>query len=322
MSQVPYQGKPLSSNSLPASENTSTLTQSEELPPSPPPRCPIKDNSRRPRSQYGNPISSSRNYIEKVPIDSYQYAGEKTLTSSRSPSIRKRDIMMRRYNSTSVLPVVTPVDMNKNHLMDSRGEFAVPTNGHNDNEIKDNSAVNGNQSYSYSEEDQSKHPFVHMDIVGESYEARYPWQRDISTQCNLSGCRNSDSSGSVSSGSELSNYTAANNQNCSNYVNSNYTNNENGNPARRQSSDNIRRRHQVFKTRRPRSMTCLDSSNIYNSSSDMYRSDTNLNYRHGRTMSESFAQNSPSRKRMPLLLADDPGSVSDLESILENPFDG
>ncbi|XP_060606668.1 uncharacterized protein LOC132758973 isoform X3 [Ruditapes philippinarum] len=322
VSQVPYLGKPVNTQTLPASENIPSPTPSEEDPPSPPPRRPIRDHSRRPRSQYGNQPSSSRNYTEKIATDSHQNGSEKTITSSRSPSIRKRDIMMRRYNSTSVLPLVTPVDMNKNHLMDSRGDFSVPTNGHNDNEIKESSAVNGNQSNIHPENDQSLHPFVHMDIVGESYEARYPWQRDISTQCNLSECRHSISSGSVSSGSELSNYTAANNQNCSNYINSNCMDNRNGNPARRQSSDNIRKRHHVFKTRRPRSMTCLDSSNIYNSSSDMYRSDTNLNYRHGRTMSESFVQNSPSRKRMPLLLADDPGSVSDLESILENPYDG
>ncbi|XP_053377181.1 uncharacterized protein LOC123530509 isoform X3 [Mercenaria mercenaria] len=304
-------------------ENGSQVPYTEKLDdtPSPPPRRSHADKSHEHRNQHGDHEYPSRNYTERNSADSHQCDVEKTVTSSRSPSIRKRDIMMRRYNSTSVLPTVTPVDMNKNHLMESSGDFSVPANGHFDNEIRENSLVNGNKSEFHPDEDQFDHTLAHMDIVGESYEARYPWQRDISTQCNLSGYRNSVSSGSVSSGSEWSNYTAANNQNCSNYINSNYMNNNN-NPARRQSSDNIRRRHHVFKTRRPRSMTCLESDNIYNNNSDMYRSDSNLNYRHGRTLSDICIPNSPNRKRMPLLLADDPGSVSDLESILEIPHDG
>lgn len=289
-----------------------------------PPRCPRVEKSSAYRENRGDhelPTSKNR---ETHSAELHHCDIKKTLTS-RSPSARKRDIMMRRYNSTSVLPMVTPVDMNKNHIMHSRDDNFVSTNEHNDNDIRECSVVNGNQSNlngnqsHINDEDNEEHTLVHMDIVGESYEARYPWQRDISTQCDLSGYRNSVSSGS--SGSDWSNYTAANNQNCSNYVNANCVT-SGTNPARRQSSDNIRKRHHVFRTRRPRSMTCLESNTLYTSNSDMYPSDTNLNHRRGRTSSDPSIQNLPNRKRMPLLVADDPGSVSDLESILENPHDG
>lgn len=290
--------------------------------PSPPPRRPRGDKSRGHHIRYGDHDSLSDKYTGHDASDLHQAEVEKIPNTPRSPSIRKRDVMMRKYHSTSVLPIVAPVDMNKNNIMDTRDDLHFATNEHNDNDVSER-IINGNQSEQDYEHDQDGHRLVQMDIVGDSYEARYPWQRDISTQCNLSGCRTSLSSGSLSSGSEWSScYSAANNQNCTNYVNANCVNNKESAPARRQSSDNIRRRHNVFRNRRPRSMTSLDAPTMCSNYSDMYRSDTNLNYRHGRTSSDSSVLNSPSRKRMPLLLADDPGSVSDLESILENPQDG
>lgn len=228
--------------------------------------------------------------------------------------------MMRRYNSTSMLPRVTPVDLNRNHLMDSKDAYIIGTNGNDGNNATENGKTNG------FERSQSEQRLVQVDIVGESFEARYPWQRDISTQCDLSGDRGSVSSGvslssGISSSSDWNSYTDANNQNCRNYVDSNCTDKNDNASNRRQSGDVVRRRHNVFRTRRPHSMTCLDSSNICNNNSDMYRSDSNINYRHGRTSSESSLQSLPNRKRMPLLISDDPGSVSDLESIMENPHD-
>lgn len=237
---------------------------------------------------------------------------------------------MRRYNSTSVLPVVTPVDMNKNHIIESSDDSVFSNECNSDNKDRDFKLVNGIQSSNgiqsrndnIQTDKQSESQLVHLDIVGDSFEARYPWQRDISIQCDIVRSRTSTSSDSMSSESDVGSYSTAIKQQCNEYVNANCLNQTHGNPARRQSSDNVRRRHNLFKNRRPRSMTFIDTGNIYNNHPDMYRSDTNLNYRHGRTSSESSGLNSPNRKRMPLMLADDPGSVSDLESILESPLDG
>lgn len=308
------------------SSTQDATSYTDEILPSPPPRRPIKGASRRFTNSNGNQntehASSSVSNQNNSNLRSSEM--DATVITPRSPCIRKKEVVMRRYNSTSVLPVATPVDLNKNHIVETTDNSVFSEDGQNDNKVANGMIVNGIQSSNDASNRKisSGSSLVDVDIVGESFEARYPWQRDISTQCNLLGGPNSASSGSMSSESELGTFSSANKQQCSDYINANFVNQSYGAPTRRQSSDNIRRRHNIFKNRRPRSMTCIESDVMYNSNSDVYRSDTNLTYRHGRTCSESSALNSPSRKRMPLVLADDTGSVSDLESILENPLDG
>lgn len=233
----------------------------------------------------------------------------------RSPSLRKRDAMMRRYNSTSALPISAPmVDMNKNHINPARDKLSL-----NGADRKDWGSTyhepSDPQNSGHELNGKQTQDLCQVDIVGESFEARFPWQRDISTQCDISGERCSISSSCSGSGGSDGSYQSQNLQNCSNYVND-----ERNVNFRRSSNDSVRRRHNVFKNRRPRSMTSLES---HLRNSDIYRSDTNINYsgRQGRTCSDPTGVNPSNRKRMPLLVADDPGSVSDLESIMENPND-
>lgn len=221
---------------------------------------------------------------------------------------------MRRYNSTSVLPIGNlRTDENKNHLPPSKDGLSyseVDQRGW-DSGYHEQSRM-GSQHELYRKQTQN---LGQVDIVGESFEARFPWQRDISTQCDISGERGSVSSSCSGSGGSDGSYQLQNIQNCNNYVND-----ERNIPFRRTSTDSVRRRHNLFKNRRPRSMTSIEAT-LHRS--DMYRSDTNINYsgRQGRTSSDPTALHSGNRKRMPLLVADDPGSVSDLESIMENPND-
>ncbi|KAL4225950.1 hypothetical protein ACF0H5_013938 [Mactra antiquata] len=312
-------------------QNNSRTSTSPVIP-SPPQRRAINEESRDFNNQDGGPQNNStKSYVGRPSTNTRQSDQEITGSPSvRPPSVRKRDIMMRRYNSASVLPRVTPVDLNRNHLVNAKDSYSSHTSCCNGNHSV-HEGVNTTNGIGRS---QSEQGLVQVDIVGESFEARYPWQRDISTQCNLSGDRGSVSSGvSLSSGisscGDWNYYTDVNTQNCRNFIDSECNDKNDNNMSsssslpRRQSNEVVvRRRGNVARTRRPHSLTCLDSNSMYtNSNSDMYRSDSNLNYRHGRTASESSIQSLPNRKRMPLLVSEDPGSVSDLESIMENPHD-
>ena len=206
------------------------------------------------------------------------------------------------------------MDTNRNHVVSTRDGLSYSESDRKDwgTAYQEQSGIH---STSHGLNGTQTQDLCQVDIVGESFEARFPWQRDISTQCDIPGERCSVSSSCSGSGGSDGSYHLHNLQNCSNYIND-----DRNTSPRRASNDSIRRRHNMFKNRRPRSMTSLES---HLRSSDMYRSDTNINYsgKQARTSSDPTALSNGNRKRMPLLVADDPGSVSDLESIMENPND-
>lgn len=289
------------------SDPISRVSESPECP-SPPPRRNRGSSSRHGAATNGETMSP-RGGVFKHGYPGNATAKETSADDSnlRSPSMRKRDAMMRRYNSASVLPTATSSDVNKNHILPSREQFSLggSRNKDWDSTYQDQSSQQNSHHESYGNQTQN---LCQVDIVGESFEARFPWQRDISTQCDIPGERGSvSSSGSGSGGSDGS------------YNVQTHSNEDRNSVNRRSSHDSVRRRHNFFKNRRPRSMTSLESSLRH---SDMYRSDTNINYSgQRRTASDPTVLNTSNRKRMPILIADDPGSVSDLESILENPND-
>ncbi|XP_052781777.1 uncharacterized protein LOC128218214 isoform X3 [Mya arenaria] len=316
--------------------------------PSPPPLPPRASRSRlhedsveglsclnEPDSQTGNGNDTLSNNVRPSVLGSIVVDD----SNVRSPSLRKRDAMMRRYNSAFTLPVGNMrVDQNKNNVSGSKDSLIFTDNGYNDESRSaqhtgerphSNYMSNGMSFNATDDNDTIGHQGLdQFDIVGESYEARYPWQRDISTQCDFPGYRDSLSScGSGTSDGNSVPSPGASNCMCKTFQDSDSPRSSRrssaDNVARRSPTDNVRRRHLGYRSRRPHSMTSLESGQIP-INSDMYRSDTNLNRHqrpHARTSSDPAMLNVLNRKRMPLLVADDPGSVSDLESIMENPAD-
>ncbi|XP_052283759.1 uncharacterized protein LOC127880500 isoform X3 [Dreissena polymorpha] len=243
--------------------------------------------------------------------------------TARSPSLRKRDTMMRRYHSAMTLPsgksqtsLKAQTDMNRNHIWTSKESVLAADNGYYEESTicrvsrqydRSKSVPNGgrispNGNGNSGVKGQN---LCEVDIVGESYEARFPWQRDISTQCNILGYRDSiSSSSSTTEGgcSTVSSGIYVDCQNCDSH--------HSPVVSRRQSAEAVRQRYIPNRNRRPKSMTCIETGKI----------NSEMNYQ-GSGHMQMESDPVLNRKRMPLMVSEDPGSVSDLESILENPSD-
>ena len=324
-----------------ADDHQSSTDESDSPPPVPPRQSRLRSKANQidvikdetnvePEFHIPNGISVN----EQLPLQSGKEEGLVLDEANvRSPSMRKRDAMiMRRYNSAvSLASGKLKVDVNKNNVScsGSRDSLVFTENGYFDSSGDNQERVDlrhtnhvANRlpcSVSNDKDGVDAQSMGSFDIVGESFESRYPWQRDISTQCDIPNYRNSLSS-SGSANSDGSMFGVHGN---SYLYDQAIETRPPTHPARRSSSDNVKRRQTGYRSRRPHSMTSIEGHGDINS--DMYRSDTSLNafYRgHNRTSSDPAVVNVINRKRMPLMVADDPGSVSDLESIMENPNDG
>lgn len=254
------------------------------------------------------------------------------MVSPRSPAVRKRDAMQRRYNSTSALfgSAVSPVDdadfdAPSRDVLILRRTSSRPDESSTDDVVKNGSSggsgswptspaeVFGDSSSYFSAQHYDGDVEDHLDkvdIVGESFEARYPWQRDVSTQCNISHLYRTSTSSSRTS--------------CTSYASSYASEDSIDTPTPSVVSSNspeivLRKKTNAFRQKRPHSIGCMDNM-IYEAEMEKIRELNSRRVRH----SEPFIQNTSGlyRKRLPLLPQDDPEIVSDLESILENPREG
>ena len=250
------------------------------------------------------------------------------MISPRSPAVRKRDAMQRRYNSTSALfsGTTSPGDdgsydtpsRDMNLLLLRRGSSRSEESSTDDG-IRTGSSggscptspadVFGDTDNYFSAQHYDGDVEDHLDkvdIVGESFDARFPWQRDVSTQCNIPFLYRTSTTSSrnscASCASEDSVDTPTPSVRCSNSP-----------------EVVIRKKTSAFRQKRPHSIGCMDNM-IYEAEMERLRELNSRRVRH----SEPFVQNSAGlyRKRVPLLSQEDLESVSDLESILENPKEG
>ena len=250
------------------------------------------------------------------------------MTSPRSPAVRKRDAMQRRYNSTSALFSGTPSPIDDvifdspsrdmNVLILRRGS-ARSEESSTDDGVRTGSSggscptspadVFGETDSYFSSRHYDGDVEDHLDkvdIVGESFEARFPWQRDVSTQCNISFLYRTSTSSSRNS--------------CASFASEDSI--DTPTPSVRSPNSPevvIRKKTSAFRQKRPHSIGCMDNM-IYEAEMERLREMNSRRVRH----SEPFIQNSAGlyRKRVPLLSQEDMESVSDLESILENPREG
>lgn len=144
-----------------------------------------------------------------------------------------------------------------------------------------------------------------FDIVGESFDARYPWQRDVSVQCDMSYWKQFQKHNHPSSEPYKSGLIDKDNS-----LGSSMTN------VCLRRRDNFANRGKP----RPNSIGPIENCKFQNELARFRDGYT----RRGRKSEPSlslYQSPPPNRTRLPLVLSDDTGSVSDLESILENPDD-
>lgn len=241
------------------------------------------------------------------------------MVSPRSPAVRKRDAMQRRYNSTSALfgSAVSSVDdadydsPSRDVLMLRRRSSRTDESSTNDG-IRNGSSVGscptspadvfGDTASYFSAQHYDGDVEDHLDkvdIVGERFDARYPWQRDVSTQCNIAHLFRTSTSSSRTS--------------CTSWASQESVDTPTPSVGSVKSPANspeivLRKKTNAFRQKRPHSIGCMDNM-IYEAEMEKLREINSRRVRH----SEPLIQHTSGLY---------PDSVSDLESILENPREG
>nr|KAG5697600.1 hypothetical protein BaRGS_001025 [Batillaria attramentaria] len=170
-----------------------------------------------------------------------------------------------------------------------------------------------------------------LDIVGESFESRFPWQRDVSVQCNLNlyNYRRARQDGGSTSSSQSGDLVVSSvDLPCNNSNNSVNTVDSHqpyphpslqGDPKALNSNatSGVTRRANFTRRPRPNSMGALDNAR-YQSELSRFR---DMVTRRGERKSDPQIMQSPPTgwRRVPLVFQEEVESVSDLESILEYP---
>ncbi|KAJ8301106.1 hypothetical protein KUTeg_020093, partial [Tegillarca granosa] len=223
-------------------------------------------------------------------------------SSPRAPAKRKRDFLKRRHNSTSSLPFgVSSVPTNLSSMAECEDENDYNSYGKfnneetNTNESRLNVCQNGELSNISNARSVHSNSCPHIelsytmfDIVGDSFASRFPWQRDVSTQCNiwLNFKPQNLSDPLCEPPGSLS-------------------------PTSQNKFDSSRSRF----LSRPHSIGCVDSSLC-----DEEFENFKLEHARRSRNSDSFLHsNRLQKRRMTNSLIDDQGSCSDLGSISENP---
>ncbi|XP_041347566.1 uncharacterized protein LOC121367453 [Gigantopelta aegis] len=173
-------------------------------------------------------------------------------------------------------------------------EVSVPVNVP-DTETHEMTSDRFNLKRSQSDNSSDVSYYKKWDIVGDTFDARFPWQRDVSVQCNINQ-DNGYSRHASSCGRDDAFYSPM-------------------------SPVCLRTDRPSGRTRsqRPNSLGQMDN---YKYNCELSRFRENYSERTRKSdPSIMFQFQSPpqSRKRMPMVLSDDTGSISDLESIMENP---
>ncbi|ESO88748.1 hypothetical protein LOTGIDRAFT_165161 [Lottia gigantea] len=149
--------------------------------------------------------------------------------------------------------------------------------------------------------------YQQLDIVGESFDARFPWQRDVSVQCNIPPVLSPRSYISPPCYPSSPLYPTS--------------------PIRKDEPHNsvsnavavVRRRKQNFKKERPKTIGPIENNMFENELAKFRDMHSRRNRLSDPNLANLFQSPPGTRKRGPLILSDDTGSISDLESILENP---
>lgn len=144
--------------------------------------------------------------------------------------------------------------------------------------------------------DKKKLSFEDFDIVGESFEARFPWQRDIAIQCNM--LKLDQNRHKV--GDKNMNLSASKSSHCNH------------------NAKNVSFELETERKQRPRSISTVENAYLTHKADQMRR--RNKTRKH---MSDPFPNrnfNHLSRKPQ-TILQEEFGSISDLESIWEDPCD-
>ncbi|XP_046565997.1 uncharacterized protein LOC124274678 isoform X1 [Haliotis rubra] len=144
-----------------------------------------------------------------------------------------------------------------------------------------------------------------FDIVGESFDARYPWQRDVSVQCDMNYWKQYQKTAPPNSEFHSPGLIDKDNS-----LGSSMTN------VCLRRRDNFANRGKP----RPNSIGPIENSKFQNELA-RFRDGYTRRGRKSEPCLGLFQSPPPNRTRLPLVLSDDTGSVSDLESIMENPDD-
>ena len=164
-----------------------------------------------------------------------------------------------------------------------------------DTETPDMTSDRYNLKRSQSDNSSDVSQYRKWDIIGDTFDAKFPWQRDVSVQCNINQEDGNTRQGSCDGRedpyhSQLIPVCLRNERPC------------------------LRTRSQ-----RPTSLGHVDNYK-YNCELSRFReSYCERTRKSDPSIMFSFHSPPQSRKRMPMVLSDDTGSVSDLESIMENP---
>lgn len=275
---------------------------------------PFPERPHRKKNLVNRIAHAARNRKESLTSVSVTRKGSDTSSQcSNSAVMKRRDIFpKRRHNSASAIHVNTnpPKVVDKNGIQcksyryfNQQGSLdsAFQRNRNQscectinkakslDNPIRESSPDNRRSSQSS--------PYEEFDIVGETFEARFPWQKDVSTQCTLSPVEQRISCGECSSPASSEPRTPE---------------------TKKKTHSSILRKRRKLRTLRPHSIGCTEDTahqyDVLERKEDRIRKSRK---------SEPFVHKQTNfiRKRMPLVEQDDPGSMSDLESILEDPDD-
>ncbi|KAL5014753.1 hypothetical protein ScPMuIL_009023 [Solemya velum] len=164
---------------------------------------PFPERPPRKRNLVNRIAQAARNRKEGLTSVSVARTGSDTTSQcSSSAAMRRRDIFpKRRHNSASALNTITVpakvVDKNGIQCKSYRcvnQRRSLDSTCYRNRQQSSDIAFNKAKSLDNPKRDSSpdsmrssqSSPYEEFDIVGETFEARFPWQKDVSTQCTIS----------------------------------------------------------------------------------------------------------------------------------------
>ncbi|KAK3595624.1 hypothetical protein CHS0354_009588 [Potamilus streckersoni] len=232
---------------------------------------------------------------------------EHQMVCTRSPRTQSDNIMKRhKYASSQSLHIgEIPSDpqspIKGDNFCDSVfGEYLPQSISESDSVVSTDGDMThkGNLSYSSSFPDPNFESLDKLDIIGESSETRFPWQRDVSTQCDMPMFSHRSS---ISSRSSRTSFDSDDSQDGA-YVPS---------PPKA----DVLKRQRMFRHSRPHSVGCMENT-IYEEEVQQMREQSRRARKSDPFLHSTFTYN---RKRVPYFAPEDSGSATDLEAITEYP---
>ncbi|KAL3853306.1 hypothetical protein ACJMK2_016856 [Sinanodonta woodiana] len=263
--------------------------------PQPPPR------RRRFHSLDGSVFSQRSKCITALPSS----ISEHQMVCTKSPRT-DRDTIMKRHKYASSQPLhigEVPSDPQRPIKGDSFcdsvfGEYLPQSVIESVISTDDDMAQNANLTYSSSFPDADFESMEKLDIIGESSKTRFPWQRDVSIQCDMPLLSHMSS---ISSRSSRTSFDSDDSQD--------------GTILPSPPKADVLKRQRIFRHSRPHSVGCLENT-IYEEEVQQMREQSRRARKSDSFLHSTFPYN---RKRVPYFAPEDSGSATDLESITEYP---